>query len=312
MRFSVLDFRGPFFVLIGALCFSTSGFFQALAPEGATPYVVAGSRMLLGSFALFLFLKVRGVSLTFKNWCWRYVLIYAVALWLYQIAFFNSVLIVGVAVGTVVSVGVTPFFCGIVYALQEKRLPNRAWAVSTAIAVLGLVLINSMDGAAFEVWELLLPIFAGACYSIEISVAKHLTEKHSAEEAMMIITGLVGLGLLPFFAYFPVQWVFTPRGFAIAMALGVMTCALAFTFTVEGLKTTSAPVGATLALAEPLGAALLGILVLSEPSTPTSILGIGLMMASVFVLVVVEVKRQQQESAKQLEDSSFRQKAVRS
>ena len=77
-----------------------------------------------------------------------------------------------------------------------------------------------------------------------------------------------------------------------------MTCALAFTFTVEGLKTTSAPVGATLALAEPLGATMLGILVLSEPSTPTSILGIGLMMTSVFVLVVVEVQRQKQESAK--------------
>lgn len=117
--------------------------------------------------------------------------------------FFNSVLLVGVAVGTVVSIGVTPFFCGIIYALQEKKLPGKAWVVSTVIAVIGLVLVNSMESANFEVEDVLLPILAGACYSVEISVSKHLTEKHSAEEAMMIITGIVGVGLLPFLPSFP-------------------------------------------------------------------------------------------------------------
>lgn len=290
MQISMAGIRGPLLVLTGALCFSTSGFLQALAPEGATPYVVAGCRMLLGAFSLYLFLKWRRVGISFRGWSWRYILIYALALWLYQISFFNSVLLVGVAVGTVVSIGVTPFFCGIIYALQEKKLPGKAWVVSTVIAVIGLVLVNSMESANFEVEDVLLPILAGACYSVEISVSKHLTEKHSAEEAMMIITGIVGVGLLPFFAFFPVQWVFTLHGLAIAIALGVMTCALAFTFTVEGLKTTSAPVGATLALAEPLGAALLGILALNEPATCKTILGIGLMLMSVFVLVIDQMK----------------------
>lgn len=294
MQLSLSGIRGPLFVLIGALCFSTSGFLQALAPDGATPYVVAGSRMILGSLALFLFLKIRRVRLSLKNWCWRYILLYSFALWLYQILFFNSVLLVGVAVGTVISIGVTPFFCGIIYACQEKKLPGKAWAISTVIAVTGLTLINSMDNASFKTVDLLLPILAGACYSVEISISKYLTETHSAEEAMMIITGIVGVGLLPFFAFFPVQWVFTPQGLSIALALGIMTCALAFTFTVEGLKTTSAPVGATLALGEPLGAALLGILALNEPSTPKTIIGIALMLASVFVLVAAEMKQKKQ------------------
>ena len=110
MQISMAGIRGPLLVLTGALCFSTSGFLQALAPEGATPYVVAGCRMLLGAFSLYLFLKWRRVGISFRGWSWRYILIYALALWLYQISFFNSVLLVGVAVGTVVSIGVTPFF----------------------------------------------------------------------------------------------------------------------------------------------------------------------------------------------------------
>mgnify|MGYP001778052419 CR=1 FL=1 len=297
MQLSLTGVRGPLFVLIGALCFSTSGFLQALAPEGASPYVVAGSRMILGSLALFLLLKAHRIQLSLKDWRWRYVLIYAFALWLFQISFFNSVLLVGVAVGTVVSIGAAPFFCGIIYAIQEKKLPAASWVVSTIIALIGLVLINSIDNASFKTEELLLPIFAGACYSVEISVSKHLTEKHSAEEAMMIITGLVGLGLLPFFAFFPVQWIFTAHGLCIALSLGVVTCAMGFTFTVEGLKTTSAPVGATLALGEPLGAALLGILALDEPSSPKTILGIALMLASVLVLVVEEMKPQERGSS---------------
>ena len=80
MQLSLTGVRGPLFVLIGALCFSTSGFLQALAPEGASPYVVAGSRMILGSLALFLLLKARRIQLSLKDWRWRYVLIYAFAL----------------------------------------------------------------------------------------------------------------------------------------------------------------------------------------------------------------------------------------
>ena len=39
------DPRGAMLVLLGALCFSTSGTAQAFAPEGATPYVVGALRM---------------------------------------------------------------------------------------------------------------------------------------------------------------------------------------------------------------------------------------------------------------------------
>lgn len=74
MQISMAGIRGPLLVLTGALCFSTSGFLQALAPEGATPYVVAGCRMLLGAFSLYLFLKWRRVGISFRGWSWRYIL----------------------------------------------------------------------------------------------------------------------------------------------------------------------------------------------------------------------------------------------
>ena len=44
--------HGPLLILAGALCFSTTGFVQALAPEGATPYVIGALRMAVGGIAL--------------------------------------------------------------------------------------------------------------------------------------------------------------------------------------------------------------------------------------------------------------------
>ena len=43
---------GPLLVLLGSLCFGTTGTLQAIAPEGATPFVITFVRMSVG--ALFL------------------------------------------------------------------------------------------------------------------------------------------------------------------------------------------------------------------------------------------------------------------
>ncbi len=286
--------RGPLLVLAGALCFSCSGFLQAIAPLGATPYVIAGCRMLIGAATLFLYLYVSGRKVHWGNWPWNNILVCAVALWFFQMSFFNSVLLVGVAIGTVVSIGVTPIFSGIITWVMEKKSPVLAWYPATVLAIIGLFLINTIESADFAWYDLLLPIFAGACYSVEICVSKPLTDNHSAEESMMLIMFLVGLGLVPFFFFYPVEWVATVDGIAVALGLGVVTAACAFSLLVAGIKTTPAPIASTLALGEPMGAALLGILILGEPCDIKSLLGIASIFASIVVLVIAEVKEKSQ------------------
>ncbi len=285
--------RGPLLVLLASLCFSTSGFLQAIAPEGASPYVVAGCRMLVATIVLFVFNLLSGSKPNFSNWPWKYVWTYAVALWLFQVSFFNSTLIVGVAVGTVVSIGVTPIFSGLFTWFTEGIRPSAAWCIATFTALIGLVMVNAVDNTSFEWYDLLLPIFAGACYAVEIGVSKHLTEHHSPQEVMMLITFLVGLGLLPFFFFLPIEWIFTPRGICVAGSLGIVTCALAFSLMVAGMKTTSAPIASTLALGEPLGAAVLGIIVLQEPYSTQMLIGIALLIAAIAVLIIAEAKKVQ-------------------
>lgn len=282
--------RGPLLVLAGALCFSISGFLQAIAPDGSTPYSIACSRMMIGAAALFLFNQIFRGGVKWSDWPWKAIAICSVCLWFYQILFFNSILTVGVAVGTVVAIGVTPIFSGIIDFLISKKTPQGAWYLATLMAIVGLVLINMVGGVNFDWGDLLMPIAAGACYAMNICTAPRLTVKHTAEESMMMIMAVVGIGLLPLALYFPNNWLMCVRGLGVALALGVVTGAAAFSLTVAGIKSTATPVAATLALGEPMGAALLGILALGEPCTLSTIIGIALILLAVLVLIYAESK----------------------
>lgn len=46
-------FRAAILLLLGALCFSTTGMFQSIAPEDASPWIVGEARMSVGCLCLF-------------------------------------------------------------------------------------------------------------------------------------------------------------------------------------------------------------------------------------------------------------------
>ena len=87
--------KGPLLILLGALCFSTTGTVQALSPEGATPYVIGALRMLVGGLALLLWCAFRGELPRFWRWPMRCVVPSTLALLGFQFFFFRGVLEAG-------------------------------------------------------------------------------------------------------------------------------------------------------------------------------------------------------------------------
>lgn len=148
---------GPLSLLAGVLIFSTNGFWQAIAPEGNTPYVVGASRLVIGGITLSLWCLIRYGKIRLHGWDWKAITIYAVALWLYQIFFFQGVHLIGVAVGTVIAVGSTPIFAGLIQAFLYKDKPDLLWYIATLLAIAGLVLVNMVDGVDFVWYAVILP-----------------------------------------------------------------------------------------------------------------------------------------------------------
>ena len=122
---------GPILILLSALCFSVTGTLQALAPAGATPWVIAEVRMVTSAFFLFLWCAATGKlpKLT-ADLPWRAIIICACCTCLYQLFFFFGALKLGVAVGTVVCVGATPIMSAIVAKFVLGHSPRPIWYVA--------------------------------------------------------------------------------------------------------------------------------------------------------------------------------------
>jgi DME family drug/metabolite transporter len=76
----------------------------------------------------------------------------------------------------------------------------------------------------------------------------------------------------------------TSEGAALALFLGIVPTAVAYLLFARGLNRLTAAETATLTLAEPLTAALLGVLVLAEHLTVPATLGAALILAGLVVL----------------------------
>jgi DME family drug/metabolite transporter len=272
-------------VLLAALCFATTGTAQALGPSGTNPVGVGAARILVGGALL------AGVALTTRNalsgrWAPKPVLAAVVAVAAYQLAFFAAVADTGVAVGTIVALGSAPTLTGVFEWLLDRRRPEPRWAVATALACAGVALLALAGGdASVSPPGIGLAVVAGGSYAVYTLAAKRLlTNGHRPEGVMAVAFGLAAIVLLPALLLSEPGWLLHADGVALALFLGVIPTALAYVLFARGLRTLSASETATLTLAEPLTAGLLGAVVLAEPMTAMSACGALLILTGLLAL----------------------------
>ena len=125
---------------------------------------------------------------------------------------------------------------------------------------------------------------AGFSYAVYTLASKRLLESQEADYVMASIFGMGSLLLAPVLFFADLNWLFEPRGTVVALHLGIITVAVAYTLFARGLRAISASSAVSLTLAEPLTAATLGIVVLGERLTPYTVVGILLLLAALVIL----------------------------
>lgn len=279
-RFSIL------FVVAAGILFGTAGTAQALGPAETSPIGVGVLRIQVGAVALLVAMPFLGHDPRRLLGLWRTpaMLVTAVSAALYQPFFFAAVSETGVALGTLVAVGSAPILAGIVGWVVLRQRPTSSWMGVTTVAVVGLVLLTSDGPGSGTVTGLLFALGAGlcsACYNVaaKIQLSRGVT-------ALEVPTGsfvLGGILLLPLLIGQPLDWATQPSGIALALYLGIATMALANTLLTRGIRgLTPGPV-ATLMLADPLVATVLGVLVLGETLAPISVVGLALVFAGLLL-----------------------------
>jgi DME family drug/metabolite transporter len=291
-------------VLLGAAAWGTTGTAAHFAPADASPASVGAARIALGGLLLLaVALATAGsrravAGLLSGGLVSRAILLLAAtAVAGYQVCFFTAVRETGVAIGTVVAIGSAPVFTGALSRLTGGSRLGRRWVIATASAVAGCaVLISSghpegasAAGAATggaRPAGVSLALAAGLCYAIYAVTAARLISAGSPETAVMgLLFGAAAVLLSPLLAISSPSWVLTGRGLAVTVYLGLVTTVLAYLSYGRGLRTVAAPVAVTLGLAEPVVAAILGLVLLAERLTVAAVIGLVLVGLALGTLV---------------------------
>jgi DME family drug/metabolite transporter len=275
-------------ILLSAVCFGTTGSAQALGPDGIPPAVVGAARIVVGGALLVLVALLAGRGRRRgARWARGPVALAALGVAAYQLAFFAAVADTGVAIGTVVALGSAPAITGALEWLVERRRPDARWFPATALACAGVALLVLAGAGAAGVSGpgVALAVLAGASYATYTLAAKRMLERgHAPEPVMAAAFGSGAVLLLPVLALGDTSVLWTPGGLALAAFLGVVPTALAYVLFARGLRGLSAAETSTLTLAEPLTAALLGVIVLAERPGAGALAGAGLVLAGLVVL----------------------------
>jgi DME family drug/metabolite transporter len=206
----------------------------------------------------------------------------------YQLAFCSAVRLTGVAIGTVVAIGSAPVLTGLISRLTGGPPLSRRWMAATVGAVTGCaVLVTSGSAAGVNLPGVGLAVTAGLCYAVYVVSAARLISAGIGERAVMgALFGGAAVLLAPVLLAGAPGWLLTARGLAVAGYLGVVTTAVAYLLYGRGLRSVPAPVAVTLGLAEPVVATLLALIVLGERLTPAAAAGAVLVGLALAVLVV--------------------------
>ncbi|MFR0873592.1 MAG: hypothetical protein ACLSHC_02285 [Bilophila wadsworthia] len=215
--------RGPLLILLGALCFSTTGTVQALSPEGATPYVIGALRMPSAAWPCSL-VRVPGELPRFWRWPMRCVVPSTLALLGFNSSF-RGVLEAGVAVGTVVPLASRPSSWPAQVDLPARKARQGMVSRHRARPDRADPAQRRRRGRG-QLRELAFPCSRGSP-TPAISCSATAGPERTPGSVMMVLcllSGLYAARLLDL----PAAWLATPVGALVALHLGVVTTAIAF------------------------------------------------------------------------------------
>ncbi|PHX07458.1 DMT family transporter [Vibrio splendidus] len=283
---------GTLAILFASILWGTTGTAASFAPD-LSPLAIGAFSMGVGGL-MQAGLAYRKILFAFDKLLQnkRLLAVSALALAVYPLAFYSSMKLSGVAIGTVVSIATAPFFSALLECLiSKKNNINKRWLTSFAIGVVGIGLLvfseassANESGDDLKLLGIALGLLAGLCYAIYSWATKALIDKGiKSQAAMGSIFGLGAMLLLPTL-WFTGENLFSSQinVLVISYLTLIPQCVgyIAFSF---GLRHVTASSANLLTLFEPVVAAVLAVCVVGELIPFTGWLGMSLIVLCLLI-----------------------------
>jgi DME family drug/metabolite transporter len=206
-----------------------------------------------------------------------------------QVLYFYAVRDVGVAIATLIALGLAPVVLTVTEAVAARTRPTARTLVSLALALVGLALVSafgapSAHAAPHPLAGIVEAAGCGFAYAATTSWSAALS-RQLGPSTITFATSAVGAALLlPVVA--AVGW-HVPRSGPTAAGilwLAVVATVIAYGLFYAGLRSTPGSVAMILTLLEPVTAVVLAAALLGEALTVASVLGGALLLGAVLLL----------------------------
>ncbi len=282
-------------VLAASILWGTTGTVAALAPTigsiavGAAAMGVGG---LLQALVALPTLRAYDRDLVMR---WRTLLLSGIAVGAYPLAFYTSMRLAGVAVGTVVSIGSAPLAAALVERVVDRTAVPPRWVVGGGAGLLGLTVLTVAEAirsrprttgfGGHPLPGIALGLLAGITYALYSWGAAHIMRNGVPPRPTMgAIFGVGSLLLMPVLLVTGSPIVASWRNASAVAYLALIPMFVGYTLFGRGLSAISASAATTLSLLEPAVAALLALVVLHERLSPLGWAGVVILMAGLLVV----------------------------
>ncbi|WP_240993880.1 DMT family transporter [Rahnella sp. Larv3_ips] len=286
-------------VLIAALLWGTTGTAATFAP-GVSAVAIGAVAMGVGGILQAL-IALRGIArhrATLRHH-WRMLLTGALAVAVYPLAFYASMHLAGVTVGTVISIGSAPLLSALIeYGLDGQRLTRR-WMTGAAAGVAGMVLLCLAESAHSSstaqqsevITGIALGLLAGLTYALYSWAARHLMQRGIPSRTAMGATfGFGGIMLMPVLFATGAPLLASWNNAAVGIYMALVPMFIGYLYYGYGLARIPASMATTITLLEPAVAAVLAVVIVGERLPALGWGGIGLIVACL-LWITVPVKR---------------------
>lgn len=278
-------------IVVTALLWGTTGTAATFAP-GVGPIAIGAVSLGLGGIlqAVIAVPALRRERVALRD-RWRVVALGATAVAIYPLAFYSSMHLAGVAIGSVVSLASAPLASGVLERVIDRGVLSRPWMVAAVFGVVGsaLLCLSKLDGHTGAVASTLagiaLGLVAGITYAGYSWAAHRLMHDGLGRAASMgAVFGGGGVLLLPVLLVTGAPLLATREAMAVGAYMVLVPMFLGYLLFGYGLSQVPASTATTLTLIEPAVAAILAVVIVGEQLTILGWAGLALIGVVLVIL----------------------------
>ncbi len=280
-------------LLIASVLWGTTGTAAAQAAEVSALAIGAASLGVGGLLQALIAIRPLAVARDELRDNLPMVVLGALGILVYPLAFYSSMRLGGVALGTVISLGAAPLFSGLLERIVDGTALSRRWFLAALLGIAGSCLLGfsraSADSAdvAGVIASCLLGLAAGASYAVySWAAARLMSAGIERRAAVGAVFGLGGLLLMPVLLATGAPLLASVQNMAVAAYLALVPMFLGYVLFGMALSKVSASTATTVTLSEPAVAAILAVGLLGERLGTIGWVGVVLIAAALIVLLI--------------------------